>query len=93
MAPKDLEGMRQFYNWLDTHRELIETSPNGYLNTIITTYQADTNNLIKDKWTASRWIRKYRTMHGLKIRRLTQPYVRHNEYRSNYEPRVVIDLQ
>ena len=85
MGHKDLEGMQQFFNWLDTHRAMIATTPQGYINTVMRTYRLDTQNDIKDKWTVSRWIRKYRIIHGLKIRRLTIPYVPHKHYQTNYE--------
>ena len=85
MGQKDLEGMQQFFNWLDTHRDMIATTPQGYINTVRGRYRADTQNDIKDTWTASRWIRKYRIIHGLKIRRLTIPYVPHRNYQTSYE--------
>ena len=86
---KDLEGMQQFFNWLDTHRDMIATTPQGYINTVIGRYRTDTQNDIKDTWTASRWIRKYRNIHGLKIRRLTQQYVPHKHYQSSYESETI----
>ena len=84
MGLKDFEGMRQFYNWLDTHRDMIATTPQGYINTIMGRYKADTQYDIKDTWTASRWIRRYRAIHGLKIRRLTIPRVPHKHYQTSY---------
>ena len=89
MGQKDLEGMRQFFNWLDTHRDMIATTPQGYINTVRGRYRADTQNDIKDTWTASRWIRKYRIIHCLKIKRLTIPYVPHKHYQSSYYERSI----
>ena len=80
MPVKDLEGMQHFYDWLDTHRQLITTTPRGYINTIRARYGADTGNDIKDNFTASRWLHKYRIRHGLTITCLTNHYVPHGNY-------------
>ena len=84
MGQKDYEGMENFFQWLDTNRDLIETTPLGYIQKVMAQYKLDTNNELKDKWTASRWIRIYRIKHNLKIKRLSHPYVPHRNYKSNY---------
>ena len=82
---KDIEGRDKFFKWLDSHRDLIETTPHGYITSIRIRYTADTKNIIADKGTVSRWLNVYRTKNDLTIKRLTQPYTRKSSRNSNYE--------
>ena len=80
MPTGDLEGMQQFFDWLDTHRDLIRTTPRGYLDNVRYRYRIDTGNYIKDNATASRWLFKYRNVHDLTITCLTNNYNPHGNY-------------
>ena len=79
----------RFFAWLDSHRDLISASPKGIIDTIIDKYEAFTGSqggfTFKNKAQVSRWLRAYRVKNKLTIKRLTQPYVRRSNYKSNYE--------
>ena len=75
----------KFFAWLDFHRDLIKDAHKGVISTIMTEYEVFTGFTFKDKAQVSRWLRAYRVKNKLTIKRLTQPYVRRSNYKSNYE--------
>ena len=75
----------KFFAWLDFHRDLIKVAHKGVISTIMTEYETSTGFTFKDKAQVSRWLRAYRVENKLTIKRLTQPYVRRSNYKSNYE--------
>ena len=75
----------KFFAWLDFHRDLIKDAHKGVICTIIDKYEAEGGFTFKDKAQVSRWLRAYRVKNKLTIKRLTQPYVRRSNYKSNYE--------
>ena len=82
----------RFFAWLDFHRDLVKAAPKGIINTIMDKYEAFTGGYtsaggftFKNKAQVSRWLRAYRVKNKLTIKRLTQPYVRRSNYKSNYE--------
>ena len=76
----------KFFAWLDFHRDLISASPKGIVDTIVQEYEMVADGFkFKNKAQVSRWLRAYRVKNKLTIKRLTQPYVRRSNYKSNYE--------
>ena len=76
----------KFFAWLDFHRDLISASPKGIVDVIAKEYETSTDGFtFKNKAQVSRWLRAYRVKNKLTIKRLTQPYVRRSNYKSNYE--------
>ena len=80
----DTKGMELFFSWLDSHKDMIETTPKGYINKLISAFTKDTDYQNMDPAKASRWLRMYRIKNNLTIKRLTQPYIKRSQRRSNY---------
>ena len=79
----------KFFAWLDFHRDLIKDAHRGVISTIMTEYETSTDGFtFKNKAQVSRWLNAYRSKNKLTIKRLTQPYVRRSNYKSNYEDTV-----
>ena len=82
---RDITGRAKFFTWLDTHRNLIETTPDGYIDKIIVMYMGD-SDITLTKSQVSRWLRVYRVNNHLTIKRLTPSYLhKKSKYKSNYE--------
>ena len=76
----------KFFAWLDFHKDLIKDAHKGVIDAIAEEYETSTDGFtFKNKAQVSIWLRAYRVKNKLTIKRLTQPYVRRSNYKSNYE--------